>query len=81
MSTEPDVLYVADMARKLGRTESAIRSAVNRAKATRDWPDWLPPCLNQRRLAWLRQAVDAHLQALQMPAKPAGAGRKAKASA
>lgn len=52
-----DLLYVADLARKLGRTEAAIRSAVNR-KA-----DWLPPAFPMgRRLAWRLADVEAFLQ-------------------
>lgn len=66
MSTEAsDVLYVPDMARKLGRTEAAIRSAVARGGA-----DWLPPSLNTRRLSWRRATVDEFLQGLETrPAK------------
>jgi hypothetical protein len=45
MSTEAQVLYVPDMAKLLGRTEAAIRSAVARGGA-----DWLPPRVNTRRL-------------------------------
>ena len=59
MSTEtPDVLYVADLAKKLGRTESAIRSAVARGD------DWIPPRIDMgRRLAWRRGTVEAFLKA------------------
>lgn len=64
MTTEPDVLYVPDMARKLGRTDAAIRSAVARGGA-----DWLPPRMNIRRLAWRRQTVDEFLKGLET--KPA----------
>jgi len=66
MSTEaPDVLYVDDLAKKLGRTEAAIRSAVARGGA-----DWLPPRLNTRRLSWRRATVDEFLWGLETrPAK------------
>lgn len=51
-----DVLYIADMARKLGRTEAAIRAAVNRDV------DWLPPSFKMgRRIAWRTTTVDAFL--------------------
>lgn len=51
-----DVLYIADMARKLGRTEAAIRAAVNRDV------DWLPKSFKMgRRIAWRSSTVDAFL--------------------
>lgn len=71
MGTEADVLYVPEMARKLGRTEAAIRSAVARGGA-----DWLPPRMNTRRLSWRRQTVDDFLQGLET--KPARGGGKGK---
>lgn len=50
------VLYVHDLAAMLGRTEAAIRAAVNRGS------DWLPPPFPMgRRLAWRREDVDAFL--------------------
>jgi predicted DNA-binding transcriptional regulator AlpA len=53
---QQSILYVADLARMLGRTEAAIRAAVNR-KA-----NWLPPSFPMGgRLAWLRQDVDKFL--------------------
>lgn len=53
---QTDVLYVADLAKKLGRTEAAIRAAVNRGA------DWLPPSFPMgRRLAWRREDVDRFL--------------------
>lgn len=61
---EPDVLYVIDLARKLNRTESAIRSAVARGGA-----DWLPPRLQTRRLSWRRETVEQFLKGLET--KPA----------
>lgn len=52
----PDVLYVSDLARKLGRTEAAIRVALNRGA------DWLPPAFKMgRRLAWRTADVDKFL--------------------
>jgi predicted DNA-binding transcriptional regulator AlpA len=57
MSTESDVLYVPELARKLGRTEASIRSAVARGA------DWLPPRLTMgERLAWRRETVEAFLK-------------------
>lgn len=73
MATEADVLFVTDLAAKLGRTEASIRSAVNRGGA-----DWLPPRLNTRRLSWRRATVDAFLQGLEAPAKKPGRKGKAK---
>lgn len=53
---QSDVLYVSDLAAKLGRTESAIRTAVNRGA------EWLPPSFHMgRRLAWRRVDVEAFL--------------------
>lgn len=56
MNKQPDVLYVPDLAQKLGRTESAIRTAVNRGAT------WLPPSFPMgRRLAWRRVDVESFL--------------------
>jgi predicted DNA-binding transcriptional regulator AlpA len=56
MTTNSDILYVPDLARKLGRTESAIRTAVNRGA------NWLPPAFSMgRRLAWRAVDVDRFL--------------------
>jgi predicted DNA-binding transcriptional regulator AlpA len=50
---QQSILYVPDLARMLGRTESAIRMAVNRGAP------WLPPSFPMgRRLAWRREDVD-----------------------
>lgn len=58
MNEAPAVLYVPDLARTLGRTEAAIRTAVNRGAA------WLPPSFHMgRRLAWRREDVDKFLAA------------------
>ena len=54
--TESAVLYVADLARMLGRTETAVRAAVNRSAP------WLPPSFPMgRRLAWRRDDVEKFL--------------------
>lgn len=55
-TTEAEVLYVHDLARMLGRTETAIRAGVNR-KAS-----WLPPPFPMgHRLAWRRVDVVSFL--------------------
>jgi len=55
--SDPDVLYVPQLAAKLGRTESAIRTGVNRGV------DWLPPRVDMGgRLAWRRTTVDQWLE-------------------
>ncbi len=69
-----DVLYVPDLARKLGRTEASIRSAVNRGG------DDLPPRLKGRRLAWRTVTVDTWLAAREQKPAPK-AGGKVKAAA
>ncbi len=51
-----EVIYVSQLATLLGRTEAAIRSAINRGA------DWLPkPFPMGRRLAWRRVDVDRFL--------------------
>lgn len=56
MNQQPDILYVPDLARKLGRTEAAIRTAVNRGAS------WIPPSFPMgRRLAWRRADVESFL--------------------
>lgn len=74
MSTEAQVLYVADLAKLLGKTEASIRSAVNRGGA-----DWLPQRMATTRLQWYRPTVDAFLQRLDKPARKAGGKVKAEA--
>lgn len=55
---QPAVLYVAQMAALLGRTEAAIRAAVNREV------EWLPPPFYMgRRVAWRKEDVDRFLAA------------------
>lgn len=51
-----DVLYVPELARKLGRTEAAIRAAVHRG--SRSVP---PPFKIGRKHAWRPESVDAWL--------------------
>lgn len=51
-----EVMYVKEIAAMFGRTESAVRSAVQRGGA-----DWLPPRLSTRRIAWRRQTVEKFL--------------------
>lgn len=56
MTQQPEVLYVPQLAAKLGRTDAAIRAAVNRGA------DWLPPPFTMgRRLAWRSVDVDKFL--------------------
>lgn len=56
MST--DVIYVAQMAERLGRTKAAIRAGHRRGV------DWLPPAFRMGRLlAWRPADVDAFLKA------------------
>lgn len=64
MTQAPDVLYVEDLAKAMGRTETAIRQAVNRGVA------WLPPAFKLgRRLAWRRADVEAFLAKLAKEAR------------
>lgn len=54
MSGQSDVLYVADMARKFGRTERAIRALIDRkSKAVP------PPFKLGGKWAWKREDVDS----------------------
>lgn len=58
-----DVLYVADVAQKLGMTESAVRMAVARDKGRGERKRALPkPFKIGAKLAWRRQDVDAWLE-------------------
>lgn len=53
-----DVLYVPDLARKLGKTEAAVRAAAQRKSAS------VPPAFRLGgKLAWRPQKVDAWLAA------------------
>ena len=49
--TEPAILYVRDLARLLGKTETAIRAGASRRVG------WLPPRLKSFRLAWSAETV------------------------
>jgi len=73
MTTESAVLYVPELAKMLGRTETAIRASVNRAS------DDIPPrLLIGRRICWRRDTVQQWLKDREQPARPAMSGRKAK---
>lgn len=51
-----DVLYVVDLAKKLGKTETAVRMGVSRGA------EWIPPAFKLgRRIAWRTADVDAWL--------------------
>jgi predicted DNA-binding transcriptional regulator AlpA len=64
--TRPMFLYVPDVAAKLGRSESAIRSAVARQAA------WLPPAVRVgRRVAWFALDFEAFYAAATAAAKAA----------
>ncbi len=55
--SEADILYVPELAKKLGRTEKAIRSGL--AKAKRTQVEWLPPAFKfGDKWAWKRADVD-----------------------
>lgn len=57
MSIEPEIIHVPELAKLLGRSESAIRSAVQ----TR--PDWLPPYFKQgSRVCWRLESVRKFLR-------------------
>jgi predicted DNA-binding transcriptional regulator AlpA len=61
-----DVLYIPDMAKKLGRSEAAIRSAVARGA------DWLPLHFHMgHRVAWREADVNAFLRKQAKPKKGA----------
>lgn len=52
MQQQAEILYVADLASMLGRSEVAVRQALNRGV------DWIPqPFYMGRRLAWRREDV------------------------
>jgi len=56
--TEAAVLYVPDLARMIGKTDSAVRAGIQRGA------DWLPPAfLMGRRHAWRRADVERWLDA------------------
>lgn len=54
---EPEVIHVNDLAQLLGRTEAAIRSAIQGR------PDWLPPYYKQgARICWRLESVRRFLR-------------------
>jgi len=54
---EPEILHVPELAKIMGRTESAIRSAVQSR------PDWLPPYYKQgSRICWRLETVRKFLR-------------------
>ena len=72
---EPEIIHIPELAKLLGRSESAIRSA-RQAGAS-----WLPPFFKQgSRISWrvstVRQFVQECESGLHPPAKP---GRKRQA--
>lgn len=69
---EPEIIHIPELARLLGRTESAIRSA------RQDGAHWLPPFFKQgRRICWRVSTVRKFLQEYEEGRHaPARAGRK-----
>lgn len=54
---EQEILHVPELAKLMGRSESAIRSAVQSR------PDWLPPCYKQgARICWRLETVRKFLR-------------------
>jgi len=54
---EPEILHVPELALLMGRTEAAIRSAVQAR------PDWLPPYYKQgSRICWRLETVRKYLR-------------------
>ncbi|WP_376778899.1 hypothetical protein [Pseudomonas sp. BR1R-5] len=54
---EPEIIHIPELARLLGRSESAIRSAMQVQAA------WLPPCFKQgRRICWRLESVREFLK-------------------
>lgn len=54
---EPEILHVPELAKLMGRSESAIRSAVHGR------PDWLPPYYKQgSRICWRLESVRKFLR-------------------
>lgn len=72
---EPEIIHIPELAKLLGRSESAIRSARQAGAA------WLPPFFKQgSRVCWrvstVREFLQEFEQGLNTPAKP---GRKRQA--
>lgn len=57
---KPDLVYVAELAKRMGKTKAAIRRALSRKVK------WLPPRFNMggkgSPIAWLRSDVDKFFQ-------------------
>jgi hypothetical protein len=54
---EPEIINVPELARLIGRSESAIRTAIVRM------PDWMPPHFKQgTRLCWRLESVRKFLR-------------------
>ena len=57
MQSKPEILYIADLARRLGRTESGVRMAVHRRSES------VPPHFKLgNRIAWNAADVTAWLR-------------------
>lgn len=71
---EPEILHIPELAKLMGRTEAAIRSAVQ----TR--PDWLPPPFKQgARLCWRLASVRRYIEQYESGEhRPVKAGRPRK---
>lgn len=72
---EPEIIHIPELAKMLGRTESAIRTA------RQDGASWLPPSFKQGvRVCWrvstVRKFLEEYEQGMHAPAKP---GRKRNA--
>ena len=69
---EQEILHIPEIARLLGRTEAAIRTAV------RDDASWLPPYFKQGvRLCWRTESVRTFLQEYEQGQhRPVKTGRK-----
>lgn len=54
---EPEIVHIPELAKIMGRTEAAIRSAVQAR------PDWLPPYFRQGvRICWRLESVREFLK-------------------
>lgn len=61
MSDDSDVIYIPEVARKMGMTEAAVRGHIQRN--TDAIPPWFPLGKSKRpRIAWRRSTVDAWLE-------------------
>jgi len=62
MTNQSEVLYIAGLAKKLGRTESAIRAAVQRDQSRGSRKKALPPAFKLGNMwCWRERDVDAWL--------------------